>query len=237
MNGSNLSDSSIFLLIFTALLIDAFQAVIGWIPIFGNTLADLVSIAAFLIFFVWFKFYGISMITPKRLSALVAGSVIEMIPFVNILPAWTGVVVYLIGTTKVKGVMAEHSGVARVAMGTAGKIKKMGKNNKPPSVPFVDSRKIKQDESSKTPRNINTQITPNTISAPKKNPPNTPSIANDSNYAGYKQPDWMRDKSVDEVKKDPDAYLKNSMAKAKIDQEKSKRDAKMAEEMIGYHGE
>lgn len=97
-----ISDTSAFLMIFAAICFDGIQALVGWIPVFGNILAGLLSVFVFLTFFLWFRMHGITMITPKRLTAMIGGGVIELIPFINIFPAWTSVVVYLIGTTKVR---------------------------------------------------------------------------------------------------------------------------------------
>ncbi len=106
---SQLNEATIFLMIFTSLFFDAFQALVGWIPFVGNVLAGLIGFFAFMTFWLWFHMKGIKMMTPKRFGSLGLGGVIEMIPYVNILPAWTMVVVYLIGTTKVKEVMGSNS--------------------------------------------------------------------------------------------------------------------------------
>ena len=84
--------------------------------------------------------YGIKMITPKRLTSLVGGGLTEMIPYINILPAWTCVVIYLIGTTRISELAAKHPSLAKGAMAMGGKIKKLNKTDKPPSVPFVDKQ-------------------------------------------------------------------------------------------------
>ena len=140
---SGLKDTTIFLMIFTALLFDAMQALIGWIPFFGDVLSSLLSIFIFLTFFLWFMMNGIKMVTPKKLGAMVGGGVIEMIPYVNLLPAWTLVVVVLIGTTKIKEMAAKHPTLAKGAMAAGGKIKSMNKTKQLPSVPFVDDKKAK----------------------------------------------------------------------------------------------
>lgn len=128
-------------MIFTALLFDAIQAMVGWIPLFGNILSDLFSIFIFLTFFLWFWMNGIKMMTPKRLTSMIGGGLIEMIPFVNILPAWTLVVVYLVGTTKVKELAAKHPTLAKGAVIAGTKIKAMNKTGQPPHVPGVDEKK------------------------------------------------------------------------------------------------
>lgn len=110
MNDKNqINETTIFLMVFTSLFFDAFQALIGWIPYVGNVIAGLISFFAFMTFWLWFHMKGVKMMTPKRFGSLGLGGVIEMIPFVNILPAWTMVVTYLIGTTKIKEIVGENS--------------------------------------------------------------------------------------------------------------------------------
>lgn len=138
MEESRIKDTTAFLMIFTALCLDGIQAMFGWVPFVGNIFAGLLSIFIFLTFFVWFKMNGITMMTPKRFGSLVGGGVIEMIPFINILPAWTLVVVYLIGTTKIQELAQKHPGLASTALKVGGKIKSMNKTGEPPHVPFVD---------------------------------------------------------------------------------------------------
>lgn len=117
------SNITIFLMIFTALCFDGIQTLVGWIPVFGNVLAGLLSIFVFLTFFLWFKIHGITMTTPKRLTAMLGGGVVEIIPFINILPAWTCVVIYLIGTTKIRELVEKHPGLTKGAVLVGGKIK------------------------------------------------------------------------------------------------------------------
>ena len=122
---SQIKDTTAFLMIFIALCFDGIQALLGWIPVLGNILADLFSIFAFMTFLLWFWIYGIKMLTPKRLTSLLGGGLIEMIPYLNLLPAWTMVVVYLIGTTKIKELADKHPGMAGAALAVGGKVKRM----------------------------------------------------------------------------------------------------------------
>lgn len=128
MNESKIKDTTAFLMIFTALCFDGGQAILGWVPIVGNILADFLSIFAFLTFLLWFYMNGIKMMTPKRLGSMIGGGVIEMIPYLNILPAWTMVVVYLIGTTKIKELANKHSTLTKGVMLISSKITSNDKN-------------------------------------------------------------------------------------------------------------
>ncbi len=140
MNEPQIKYATAFLMIFTALCFDGIQALIGWVPVVGNILAGLFSIFIFLTFMFWFWTNGIMMITPKRLTSMIGGGLIELIPYVNILPAWTCVVIYLIGTTKVKELAQKHPTLAKGAILVGGKIKEMNKTGQDPHVPFVDKK-------------------------------------------------------------------------------------------------
>lgn len=140
MEEKKLKETTIFLMIFTALCFDGIQMVIGWVPFVGNIVSDIFSFFAFCTFLLWFYLEGIKMITPKRLTSMIGGGVVEMIPYLNLLPAWTMVVVYLIGTTKIKEITEKHPTLAKGAMMVGGKIKSMNKTERPPHVPFADEK-------------------------------------------------------------------------------------------------
>ncbi|TSC70551.1 MAG: hypothetical protein CEO12_272 [Parcubacteria group bacterium Gr01-1014_46] len=135
-----IKDTVAFLMIFTALFFDALQALIGWIPMVGNVISDVISIFVFMTFLLWFHMYGVKMMTPKRFTSLGLGGVIEMIPYVNLLPAWTLVVIYLIGTTKIKELFEKNPGVAGSIFRLGEKIKNLNKTGEPPHVPLIDER-------------------------------------------------------------------------------------------------
>lgn len=107
-----IKDVTAFLMISLAIFYDVLQIVIGWIPVLGNVLAMGVSFYAYLSFLCWFWIYGIKMTTPKRLLSMLATLGIELIPYVDMIPGWFFVVVYLIGTTKVKEFASKHSVIA-----------------------------------------------------------------------------------------------------------------------------
>ncbi len=127
MKENPISDTTAFLMIFTVLTMEGIQAMIGWIPFLGNILADGISFFIFLTFFIWFKMHGISMIKPKIMTALIGGGLVEMLPFINIFPVWTGIVIYLIGTTKVKELFDKNPKKAKLAIDMAEKINQMNR--------------------------------------------------------------------------------------------------------------
>lgn len=85
-----LKNWEVALMIATALFFDALNALLnlifmGWV----------VSIFAFLTFYVWFKIKGIHFMTPKRFTAMWGGFIFELIPALSVLPGWTVAVAFL----------------------------------------------------------------------------------------------------------------------------------------------
>jgi hypothetical protein len=118
-----ISTATSLIMVFTALLFDICQAIVGWIPVVGNIFASVVSLFVFMTFLFWFHMYGIKMMSLKRFGSLGLGGVIEMIPYVNILPAWTMVVMYLIGTTKLKDIASTNPIMSKASSVVGGKLK------------------------------------------------------------------------------------------------------------------
>src|SRR3990167_4763114 len=87
--NKGLSSITIAFMISVALFYDAIQAIIQIIPILGQILSSLIGIFAFLTFYLWFKLKGFNFATPKRAGYLGGGLLVELIPILNILPAWT----------------------------------------------------------------------------------------------------------------------------------------------------
>lgn len=65
----------------------------------------LVGFFAFLTFYVWFKTRGLNFTTPKRVLTLGGSFMIEIIPFLSTLPAWTAAVTILALDSKIKKVV------------------------------------------------------------------------------------------------------------------------------------
>src|SRR5262245_104197 len=99
----------------TAICYDVFQFLLNLIPVFGNLFSIGVGLFAWLTFYVWFKGLGVDFAKPKRAIGLWGAGISEMIPILNALPAWTGAVIYIIGTTKLE----EKTGIN---LSTVGKI-------------------------------------------------------------------------------------------------------------------
>jgi hypothetical protein len=97
---------------------DLIQFLISFIPILGQVISMLISVFAFLTFYLWFKTYGMNFMTPKRALTMGGGFLVELIPILDMLPAWTATVIILVGTTKVKELAAKSAigGVALTAV-------------------------------------------------------------------------------------------------------------------------
>ena len=92
--------TTVWLMISVALFFDALQALLtlvflGW----------LAGLFATLTFWLWFRMHGISFMKPKRLAVFGGSALIEVIPFLSILPAWTLAVGYLALSSKLKEVV------------------------------------------------------------------------------------------------------------------------------------
>ena len=79
-----LNNTTIALMISVAIFYDVLQWLLAFI-----FMGWLVSIFALLTFYVWFKMKGMSFMKPKRFAAFGGSFIVELIPIINILPAWT----------------------------------------------------------------------------------------------------------------------------------------------------
>lgn len=84
------------LMLCVALLYDGGQFIFNFIPVAGNLFTIIIDVFAWLTFFVWFKIKGVNFASPKRLMTLCGAGLLELVPVLNDLPAWTGAVALLI---------------------------------------------------------------------------------------------------------------------------------------------
>lgn len=105
-----------------ALLFDGLQAaanLLHGIPLVGNlsaiAITGLISVWAWLTFYVWFKLNGISFVSPKRALALNGGFLLEIIPVLNALPAWTAAVVIIFLSTRAEELLEKVPGGSKIA--------------------------------------------------------------------------------------------------------------------------
>ena len=92
-----LSSETIALMISTALFFDVLQWAFAFI-----FMDWLVSIFAYMTFFLWFLLHGIKFSNPKRLLVAGTSMLIEIIPFVAALLSLTGAVTVIALDTKIK---------------------------------------------------------------------------------------------------------------------------------------
>lgn len=100
-----LDNTTIVFMIIVALFFDALQALLtvilmGW----------LVGFFAGLTFYLWFKMRGLNFTTPKRIGTFATTFIVEVIPFLSALPAWTLAIVILALDSKIKKVVAQVPG-------------------------------------------------------------------------------------------------------------------------------
>jgi len=103
--NKGLNSITIAFMIAVALFYDVFQVLINLIPILGQILSALIGLFAFLTFYLWFKLKGLNFANPKRAAYLGGGFLIELVPILNILPAWTLAVTLLALNSKIKKIV------------------------------------------------------------------------------------------------------------------------------------
>ncbi len=103
-----MNDSTKFLMMMTAILIDVLQGIITFIPIAGQIINSLITPCAGFMFWLWFKLHGIPF-NKKRTSWLMGGFIIELIPLLNVLPTWTLAVGRMIASTKIQEIISKKT--------------------------------------------------------------------------------------------------------------------------------
>lgn len=75
------------------------------IPVVGNVVAfvsvSVLSIVAWMTLYIWFKTKGVSFNTSRRMLSLGGGFLVELIPILNALPAWTLSTILVIASTRI----------------------------------------------------------------------------------------------------------------------------------------
>jgi hypothetical protein len=92
-----LKSHTIALMIGTALFFDFSQWLLAFI-----FLDWLMGFFAFMTFVFWFWLHGMKFTTPKRMATMGGAFIIEIVPILSVLPAWTGAVIVLILDHKAK---------------------------------------------------------------------------------------------------------------------------------------
>ncbi len=100
-----LKNHTVVLMIVVALFFDVLQWALAFI-----FMDWLVSIFAYLTFFVWFRMNGISFMKPKRLAASSLSFLFEIFSWVAAIPALTAAVTFVALDAKVKKIVAQVPG-------------------------------------------------------------------------------------------------------------------------------
>ena len=100
-----LKKTTVVLMIVVAIFFDVLQWLFTFI-----FMGWAVGIVAGFTFWLWFKFHGISFMQPKRFMAFAGSTLIEIIPFLSALPAWTLAVSYLAISSKIKEAASSATG-------------------------------------------------------------------------------------------------------------------------------
>lgn len=91
--GRSVGKVDFLMMLTVAIISDITLALIALVPYVGWIINGLLSLFVFLTFFTWFKMKGITYTSARKMAALPAGFLIELIPIVNILPGWTVAVI------------------------------------------------------------------------------------------------------------------------------------------------
>ena len=85
-----------------ALLFDSTQALVNLAPYVGQVLSSGIDLLALMFFSLWFVLKGQKLLTARHLRRLGGGFLIEIVPLINILPAWSFMIALYALDNKVK---------------------------------------------------------------------------------------------------------------------------------------
>lgn len=103
--GRSVGKVTFMMMATVAIIFDVILALISLIPFVGWIINALISVVAFLTFFMWFRTKGIKFNSPRKMASLPAGFLLELIPYLNILPGWTVAVFMTTASDKVEKVV------------------------------------------------------------------------------------------------------------------------------------
>jgi len=108
------------LMIAVALIYDGAQALIELITFgFGGWIINpIINIWSLMTFYTWFKLNGISYNKLSKISTLGVPAFMEMLPFINSLPAWTASVIISLFMTYAEDIVAKVSPTGAKALGS-----------------------------------------------------------------------------------------------------------------------
>jgi hypothetical protein len=114
-----LSVKDFILMLVVALFFDGVLALIQLIVVVGSVAASVFNVVPVMLFFIWFLLKGISFAKKKNSLSFFGATLIEFIPVVNALPAWTAEVVTIYIMQKKDAILAKAAGLAGGAAGAS----------------------------------------------------------------------------------------------------------------------
>lgn len=97
---TKITETQKWLMLGVAITFDT-TTLVNLIPVVGQIGSFFVGLFATMTFWLWFLMNGMSFSKPKNVLGLAGGSIIEMIPVLNVLPAWTATILYLTRVEKI----------------------------------------------------------------------------------------------------------------------------------------
>ena len=146
-----------------AIFFDVSLGAIQLIPVAGSIMASVFNVVPLTVFYIWYKIEGTSFSNPKKAISFFGASLIEFIPLVNALPAWSAEITYMYILDKKDVILEKAAGAAGGIAGgasVAGKVARF--------VPGGENISKNLKETSEKAKNIQNQI--KTRQTPKQNP-------------------------------------------------------------------
>lgn len=110
-------------MIVVAFIYDATQAGIEFSMFgFGFTVNWIISVWAWLTFYTWFKIYGVSFLNPRRGAVLNVGFLLEIFPWLAVIPSWTLTVLLLVLSVRAEDFVKQVAPAITAVAKTIGKV-------------------------------------------------------------------------------------------------------------------
>lgn len=154
-----ISKKDFFLMLAVAVFFDIVLALIQLIPVAGSVMASVFGVIPFMGFFIWYQLLGLDFKNPKKAFTFFGCSILEFIPVINALPAWTCEVVVMYIMQKKDIILEKAAGAVGKAGGITSTLSTGAK--------MVGAKNLAKDlgEASKelksTEKDIRNEITPN----------------------------------------------------------------------------
>ena len=112
-----ISKKDFILMLSVAIFFDIIFGLIQIIPGVGSVAASVFNVIPLMLFFIWYRLLGVDFANPKKSISFFGASIIEIIPGVNILPAWTAEITYMYILQKKDVILAKAAGAVGGAAG------------------------------------------------------------------------------------------------------------------------